>query len=114
MSAELYYNPKCSTCRVALGMLEEKGTSVKIREYLNEPPTHEELKALLAKLKINPHDLIRTKEKIYQEKYAGKKLTDEEWIDVMVQHPILIQRPILIQGDKAIIGRPAEKVLELK
>lgn len=110
---EIYYNPKCSTCHVALDLLEKKGVKPDIREYLKEPPTKTELKELIRKLGIKPEELIRKKEPIFSEKYAGKTLTDEQWITAMVENPILIQRPIVIEGNKAIIGRPAERVIEI-
>lgn len=108
----MYYNPSCSTCRVALTYLEKEGKHPLIREYLKQPPTTRELKELIRKLGIKPEELVRKKEPIFEQKYAGKTLTDDQWIEAMVKHPILIQRPILIQGNKAIIGRPAEKVIE--
>ena len=50
---------------------------------------------------------------LFQQKFEGKNFTDEEWMDIMLQHPELIQRPIVISGGKAVIGRPPEKVLDL-
>ena len=111
MCMEIYYNPKCSTCHVALDLLEKKGVKLTIREYLKEPPTKTELKELIRKLGIRPEELIRKKEPIFTEKYKGKTLTDDQWIAAMVENPILIQRPIVIEGNKAIIGRPAERVI---
>ncbi|MEK6902692.1 MAG: arsenate reductase (glutaredoxin) [archaeon] len=113
MCMEIYYNPKCSTCHVALDLLEKKGVKLTIREYLKEPPTKTELKELIRKLGIRPEELIRKKEPIFTEKYKGKTLTDDQWIAAMVENPILIQRPIVIEGNKAIIGRPAERVIEI-
>lgn len=84
-----------------------------IVEYLNNPPTAEELKAILALLKMQPHDLIRTGDAIYKEQFKGKTLSNDQWIEAMVENPKLIERPIVISGNKAVIGRPPEKVLEL-
>ncbi len=111
---EIYYNPRCSTCKVALSYLEKGTHDIHIREYLKEPPTQTELKGLIKKLGIKPEELVRKKEPIYQSTYAGKTLTDNEWIAAMVKNPILIQRPIVIEGNKAIIGRPAERVIEFE
>lgn len=109
----IYHNNRCSTSRCALEILEEKGKKFNTVEYLKDVPTVDELKGLIKKLKIKPFDLIRTKEPLFIEKYKGKNLSDEEWIKVMHENPILIQRPIIINGNKAVIGRPPEKVLEI-
>ena len=61
---------------------------------------------------MQPGELVRHGEAVYKENYAGKTLTDEEWLDALVAHPILIERPIVVRGDRAVIGRPAEKVME--
>src|SRR5579863_24025 len=92
----LYYNPRCSKCREALCMLEEKGIEPEIIEYLKTPPTEKELRDLLKKLGLKPMDIIRTKEPLFTEKYKNKKYSDTEWIKIMVKNPILIERPIAI------------------
>ena len=81
--------------------------------YTETPPTAEEIKDILKKLGIKAEELIRKKESIYKEKFAGKKMTEEKWIKAMVKYPILIERPIVIKGNKAVIGRPTEKILEI-
>lgn len=82
-------------------------------KYLQETPTEAELKKVLMKLNLKPFDIIRQKEKYFQERLLGLKLKDNEWIKVMIQNPELIERPIIVKGNKAVIGRPAEKVFEL-
>ena len=109
----LYYNPRCTKCREGLCMLEDKGYVVEIVEYLKDVPTDKELKDLLKKLGAKPMDIIRTKEPLFQEKFAKKKHTDAEWIKIMCKNPILIERPIAIEGNKAIVGRPPEKIFEI-
>ncbi len=110
---EFYHNPRCGKSRNALSLLQENGVQPNVREYLKNPPTHEELQAILSKLGIPAHDLIRKGESIYKEQFKGKVLSDAAWIDAMVAHPILIERPIFVHGKKAVIGRPPENVLEL-
>jgi arsenate reductase len=73
----------------------------------------DEIKFLLKKLKIKPVDLIRKNELIWKTNYKNKKLSDEEIVMAMVDNPILIERPIIVNGDKAIIGRPTEKISEV-
>ena len=109
----LYYNPRCSKCREALCMLEDKGIKAEIIEYLKTPPTEKELKDLLKKLKLKPADIIRKKEPLFKKKFKNKKLSDSEWVKVLCKNPILIERPIAIEGNKAIIGRPPERVIDL-
>jgi arsenate reductase len=109
----LYYNPRCSKCREALCMLEEKGIKAELVEYLTTPPTEKELKEVLRKLGLKPMDIIRTKEPLFVEKYKGKKKTDAEWIKILSKNPILIERPIAIEGNKAIVGRPPQNIFTI-
>lgn len=108
---KIYNNLNCSKCRESLCLLEEQGIEVEVINYLEIPPNKEELKGIIQKLGIQPLDLIRQKERVFQENYAGKTLTDEAWIQAMIDHPILIERPILIDEEKAIIGRPPSLIL---
>ncbi len=109
----IYHNNRCGKSRGAVCILEEQQQPFETIEYLKQAPSVEEIKTILKKLNIAPHDLIRTKEPVYIELYKGKNLSDAEWIQAMHEHPILIERPIVINGDKAIIARPPEKVLEI-
>jgi arsenate reductase len=86
---------------------------VEVIKYLRTPPTAKELEALLAKLGLEPEQLVRKGEDVYKKEYAGKKLTRAQWIEAMVRHPILIERPIVVSGDRAVIGRPPENVRAL-
>jgi len=109
----IYYNPRCSKCRETAALVSERGFATELIEYLVTPPTKEELRNLLLKLGMKPLELIRTGETIFWEKYAGCTLSDEEWLDAMVAHPILIERPVVVRGNKAVVARPPEKVLSL-
>ena len=93
--------------------MNEQGCEVELIEYLKDVPTEKALKEVLKKLGLKPEDLLRKKEPLFVEKYKGKKLTDAQWIKVMTESPILIERPVAIYGNKAIIGRPAERVVEI-
>lgn len=110
---KIYHNPRCSKSRQTLAILEEKGVTFEIIDYLNQVPTKNELKAILKKLNLTAEKLIRKGEDIFKEKYKGKTLTEEEWIDAMIQNPKLIERPIVVKEEKAVLGRPPENVLEL-
>jgi len=109
----IYHNNRCGKSRSALSILQEKNIKFELVEYLKDIPTIDELTTIIKKLKIKPHDLIRTKEPVYIEKYKGKTLTDAQWIQAMHENPILIERPIVINGNKAVVARPPEKVLEI-
>ncbi|WP_437883085.1 arsenate reductase (glutaredoxin) [Pseudomonas sp. LRF_L74] len=110
----LYHNPRCSKSRGALEILEARGLAPSIVRYLESPPSAAELRALLGKLGLGARQLLRTGEDEYRElNLADNGLSDEQLIDAMSKHPKLIERPILVVGDKAVIGRPPEKVLEL-
>ncbi|MFN8284295.1 MAG: arsenate reductase (glutaredoxin) [Chitinophagales bacterium] len=109
----IYHNNRCGKSRSALCILEEQSKPFKTVEYLKDVPSVEEIKSILKKLKLKPHDLIRTKESVYIENYKGKNLSDDQWIQAMHDHPILMERPIVINGNKAVVARPPEKVNEI-
>ncbi len=110
---KIFHNPRCSKSRETLAILKDKGLEVEIVEYLNNVPNKTELKEILAKLGVKAEDLLRKKELVFKENFKGKTLSEEEWIEAMIQFPKLIERPIVIEGNRAIIGRPPEKVLDL-
>ena len=109
---KIYYNPRCLKCRETLKLIESKGKTAEIVDYLNHPPTLETLH-IIKVLVIKPEELLRKKEPVFIERYKGKKISDKEFLEAMVQNPQLIERPIVIDGNKAIIGRPPERVLDL-
>lgn len=106
----LLHNANCSTSRKALDLLKSKKIEPEVRQYLKDPLTEAEISGLLHKLKISAFDLVRKKDKLYQEQYKGKKLAEQQWIKLMHQHPVLIERPVVIAGNKAVIGRPLENI----
>jgi arsenate reductase len=109
----IYYNPDCSKCREALDLLNGANCEVTIRNYLNEPPSASELKVLVEKLGCKPSDLVRRSEPLYTEKFSGDKYTEEEWLEILSENPILIERPIVVNETEALIGRPPMLVLSL-
>jgi len=113
----VWHNPRCRKSREGLAMAEkvaqEKGLEVEIRKYLDNPPSEQELKEVLEMMGMKPVELVRTKEAIWKENFKGKELTDNEIIKAMATYPKLIERPVVIYNGKAVLARPAEKVLEL-
>lgn len=110
---KLYHNTRCSTSRGGLELLQGKGINPDIVEYMKEPLTPGELSDIIRMLDIDPMDLVRTKEKIWKEEFADKELSSDEVILTMIEFPQLMERPILVNGNKAAIGRPIEKLLEI-
>lgn len=110
---EIYHNPRCRKSRETLKLILEKGKEPRIILYLDSPPSKAKLKSILNMLGIPAQDLVRKTEAIYKDNYKGKTYTEKEWIDILVENPKLIERPIVINGEKAVIGRPPEKVLEI-
>lgn len=108
----VYNHPTCSKCNKLLTILKEKGFEPKIINYLETPPSKDELISIIQKLGIRPLDLIRQKETVFQTQYAGKKMSDQAYIDAMLKYPILIERPIVIDENRAIIGRPVVKIFD--
>ena len=111
MSVVIYHNPRCSKSRQALTLLEQEGIQPEIVEYLNTPPTAEQLDSILTALGKEPEELLRKGEDEYKEHFKGKKLTRSETIALMVKFPKVIERPIVVNGNKAALGRPPEDVL---
>lgn len=106
----IYHNPRCSKSRATLELLRAQGAEPQIIEYLKSPPTATELKAILAKLGIAAEALVRKSEDLYRARYAGKVLTEAQWLDAMARNPILIERPIVVSGKRAVLARPPENV----
>ena len=95
-------------------MLEARGLTPTIIRYLETPLDAKQLRDLLGKLGLDARQLLRTGEDDYKTlNLADSSLSDKQLIDAMAAHPKLIERPILAVGDKAIIGRPPERVLEI-
>jgi arsenate reductase (glutaredoxin) len=109
----IYHNGMCSKSRGALEILMEKGIQHQVRWYLTDPLNKKELRALLKKLGIKASGLVRKSEALYKEKYEGKLITEQEWLTILKENPVLIERPIVEKGDKAIVARPPERIFEL-
>jgi arsenate reductase len=114
MQARIYHNPRCSKSRTTLALLEDHGVAVEVVEYLRQPPSRSTLERLLAKLGGATLDMIRTHEPDYAT-FAERhpEPTRDELLDLLVAHPHLLQRPIVEVGERAAIGRPPERALDL-
>jgi len=109
---EIWHNPRCSKSRQAMEILSENGVEVEVVKYLETELDEAMIKSLLLKLDIDAIDLMRTKEDIFKELKLDKIGDEGVLIRAMVRFPKLIERPIIIMGNKAVIGRPPEKIIE--
>jgi len=110
VKATIWHNPRCGTSRNALALLDEAGAEVTVVEYLNNPPTPDELKRVYKRAGISPREGLRTKEPAAQDLANA---TGEEIIDAMMLNPVLINRPIVETEKGAVLARPAERVREV-
>ena len=110
----IYHNQRCSKSRCTLDLLRERGLEPQVINYLETPPSAEELGRLLDLLGIEPRALLRRGEAAYKELgLDNAELSRDELIAAMVANPILIERPIVVNGDRAALGRPPEQVLDI-
>ncbi|MFT4522544.1 MAG: arsenate reductase [Bacteroidia bacterium] len=109
----IYHNAQCSKSRESLALLKLKKEEILVIDYLHDVPKRSELRRIIKILKIKPFDLIRTNEKLFQEKFAQLDAKTTNWVKIMVENPRLIERPIVIKDGRAVIGRPTEKVLSI-
>jgi arsenate reductase len=113
-AVRIYHNPDCSKCRLTLQLLGDKGINPNIIKYMEQPPNTAELSEILDLLSLQPRELMRKHEAPFKEMNLDDlTLSREELIQAMVDNPVLIERPIVIIDNKAVIGRPPEKVLEI-
>ena len=113
MEITIYHNPRCSKSRATLELLRARGIEPNIVEYLQSPPSKEQLKTILGLLGMHATELARRKEDAWQQAGLDDQSTDDNILDAMVSHPALIERPIVVRGNRAIIGRPPENVTKL-
>lgn len=110
----LYHNPRCSKSRGALELLESRGLTPTVVRYLDEPLDAAQIQGLLKKLGLSARQILRTGEDEYKAlNLADATLSEAQLIAAIAAHPKLMERPILAVGDKAVIGRPPEQILEL-
>lgn len=107
----IYEKPTCSTCRVAVSLVSTSGRPYKRIRYHEEPLTKDALRDLVRKLDMRPAQIVRTKEERYRQLQVDvASLDDEAVLELLVHYPELMERPILEYGDRAILGRPTERV----
>lgn len=108
---QIWHNPRCSKSRASMEVIENSSYEYKVKKYLDEDITCSELKDILKKLRMNPNELMRTKEEIYKDLDVANIADEDKLIEIMVQNPKLIERPIIVKGSEAVIGRPVENTI---
>jgi arsenate reductase len=111
----VFHNQACSKSRGALQILDDKGVSYDVVKYLDAPPDRETLERILDAIDDAPVALVRTDDAKFKALGIPKSdvTTREQVVDVLLAHPEVMQRPVVFVGDKAVIARPSEKVLDL-
>ena len=110
---KIYHNPRCRKSREGLAILEEAQADHEVIDYLKTPPSEAEIKDLLAKLDMDAIDLVRQNETVWKENFRGRDLSAEAIIRAMAENPKLIERPIVVKGNRAVVGKPPEKIRSL-
>lgn len=113
MTLTIWHNPRCSKSRQTLALLEARGLAPRIRRYLDDPPTRDEIHAALTALGLPAIGLIRTKEALFADLGLSRDTPEGQLIGAMAAHPRLIERPVVLSGDRAALGRPPEAVLAI-
>jgi len=106
----IYHNPRCTKSREGLEILKNSGKDFKIREYLKDPLSEDELTVLLKKLQLSPLQLIRKNESVWKDEFKSLNLNDRDLIGIMAKNPKLIERPIVENENNAVIGRPPSNI----
>ena len=109
----IYHNPRCSKSRKALELLRENGIEPNIVEYLKTPPDKATLQKITKMLGVKAEQIVRKGENTFKQNFAERSLSEDQWLEALVQYPILIERPIVVKGTRAVLGRPPENALDL-
>jgi arsenate reductase len=114
MTVTIWHNPRCGKSRQTLELLQKKGVTPTIREYLKQPPSKAEVETLIDMIAGDPGELIRDGEAEFKSlKKKKSDLSKSDIVRAIAAQPILLQRPIVVAGKRAAIGRPPEAVLRL-
>ena len=112
MSFTIYHNPRCRKSREALQLLEKKNVKFKVIKYLDQNFDKQSLRKLLGIIGKKPSDTLRKNEEIWKKKLKRKNIGEDEILELMIQYPKLIERPIVVYGNKGVIARPLENLID--
>lgn len=114
MLARIYHNPKCGTSRNTLAMIRNAGLEPQIIDYLQQPPSREQLQDMIRQAGLRVREALRQKEALYSELQLDRpELSDDDLLDAMIAHPILINRPFVVTELGIRLCRPSELVLDI-
>ena len=114
MPIRIYHNPRCSKSRRALELLRENGVEPEIVEYLESPPSPQEIESILNMLGLKPRELMRRKEPEYKGNGLDHAdMSDAQLIQAIHDHPRIMERPVVVGNGRVVIGRPPENVLQI-
>jgi arsenate reductase len=109
----LWFDARCSVSKRALELLRDRGIEPELRRWLEDPPSEAELEVLLARLGAAPHEVARRSEDEYQALRLSDRTPRDEMVRALAQHPRILEGPLLVCGERAVVARPPERVLEL-
>jgi arsenate reductase (glutaredoxin) len=107
---KIFHNSRCKYSRAGFDFLKSKTDNFKVREYLKEPITKDEIKEILLKTNLKPIDLVRTQEEYFKKNLKGRNFNTDEWITIMIENPKIIKRPIVVGRLRAVVGIPPEEI----
>ena len=113
MAVTLWHNPRCSTSRAALALLQDREVEVDVRRYLEDAPSRSDLDQLQAALGVPAIEMMRVKDPVFKDMRLSPDMDDDTLLAAMSQNPKLIERPMALRAGRAVIGRPPERVLDL-
>jgi len=114
MNVTIYHNPSCGTSRNTLELIRAAGIEPTIIEYLQEPPTREQLATIIGDAGLTVRNAIREKGTPYAELgLDNPDLTDDQLLDAMIATPVLINRPFVVTPLGTRLARPSEAVLDI-
>jgi arsenate reductase (glutaredoxin) len=110
---KIYHNPRCKKSREGLKFLQNMGVDHKVVEYMKESLSVSELKDILKKLGKKPYEIIRPQEDYYKKELKNKSFTDDEWLIILSENPVLLQRPIVAGKYRAVVAQPPELIRQV-
>ena len=112
MSLTIYHNPRCRKSREAIQYMEGRGITLKIVKYLDQLFDVNSLGEVLKKIDMKPSEIVRRNEILWKKEYDGNNLSEDQILKLLVEQPRLIERPIVTLGNKGILARPIESLIE--
>ena len=112
MSLTIYHNPRCRKSREAIQYMEGRGITLKIVKYLDQLFDVNSLGEVLKKIDMKPSEIVRRNEILWKKEYDGNNLSEDQILKLLVEQPRLIERPIVTSGNKGVLARPIESLIE--